>query len=456
MKKRIVICCDGTWNEPEKIDNDRIVPTNVLKMVRAILPRDADSGIEQVVFYDKGIGSDALGKLGRSFAGATGYGISNNIRECYNFLANNYVDGDDIYLFGFSRGAYTARSLSGMLAVIGLLNKEDLRFVPQAYDHYHNYTQTERRGSPHAALMQSLPVVMPRIKFLGVWDTVGAIGAPTPVIGKLQALLGKVWKRARVGFHNCALSPIVENAYQALAIDERRGPFRPAVWDARQQQSVVQQVWFAGVHSNIGGGYADAGLADVAMQWMVNRAFETGLVFNAHYLAARLRPDGMSKLEDSFKWGYKLLSALGVKPFVREIGCYADAGEMIHESVIQRIRDPHAGYRPRNLLGDGELWLEKLDERAVVVCQGRQVQIYRERGQLRRSIDNINAIVNFDKQVTTQCKVIDFTRERGARLTVDVPVAPGDRGKLECVLTGNKTFSVVWYQRGEIGIRFVS
>jgi hypothetical protein len=150
-----------------------------------------------------------------------------------------------------------------------------------------------------------------------------------------------------------------------------------------------------------------------------------------------------------------MLNYLGVKPYQREIGRYADVGEMIHESVIERIRDPHLAYRPKNLLGDGELWLEELDGREVIVCQGHQVQIHRERQQLRRAIDNITAAITIGSLAAAQCKVIDFTRERGARLAVDVRVAPGDHGTLECVLTGSQAFSVVWCQRGEMGVSFV-
>lgn len=114
-------------------------------MIRAVQPRDEECGIEQVAFYDKGVGTGALGVLDRSIGGGTGYGISTNMRNCYNFLANNYVPGDDIYLFGFSRGAYTVRSLAGMLQAVGILSKNDLGYVPEAYAYYH--TPPEERMS---------------------------------------------------------------------------------------------------------------------------------------------------------------------------------------------------------------------------------------------------------------------------------------------------------------------
>jgi len=319
MNKRIVICCDGTWNEPESVKDERKVPTNVIKMVRAVAARDERSGTDQIIYYDQGVGTGAVGVLDRHIGGGTGYGISKNIRDCYNFIANNYVAGDDIFFFGFSRGAYTVRSLGGMLAAVGLLSKNDLRYVPEAYAYYH-VEPDKRAQSDFHGLISQLPRSDVAIKFIGVWDTVGALGIPTPVLSRVQQWAGDRWERFRVGFHDCSLSDIVQNAYQALAIDERRGPFKPSIWDKAPKETHVLQTWFTGVHSNIGGGYPDAGLSDTALLWIVNRARECGLDISDDYMSDRVESNPLGKLEDSYSTGYKVLEFLRVKPHVRAIG----------------------------------------------------------------------------------------------------------------------------------------
>ncbi len=456
MKKRIVICCDGTWNEPEAIEGDRKIPTNVLKMVRAVMPRDEESNVEQIVFYDQGIGTGALGIVDRKIAAGTGYGISQNIRDCYNFLANNYMLGDNIFLFGFSRGAYTVRSFSGMLATVGLMGKNDLRYVPEAYAYY-QCDPKERSRSPFHEVLQDLPRTIPKIKFIGVWDTVGALGVPTPVLGTIQKWVGKVWKKVRVGFHDCNLIELVENAYQALAIDERRGPFRPALWDRRAGQRNVQQVWFAGVHSNIGGGYASYGISDLAFIWMVNRAIECGLIMSEDYLAKRVSPNKLDKIEDSYGTAYKFLEAVNVKPYVRPIGQCLKIGEMIHESVVKRIREMTPPYRPSNMfLPNGELRTVNDQERECVEINGLNVPIYKERQYLRRLADNAKATMTVHGQPSRPCQVIDFTKARGARLQVSTPIKVGVQLLLESTLTGAHESMVMWCRHDEIGVRFVA
>ena len=177
--KRIIICCDGTWNEAERLDSEnRQTSTNVLRMVRAISPVDTDSGMQQIVFYQTGIGTGGIGilkGLTRLLGGLTGLGISSNIQNAYRFIANNYTDGDEIYLFGFSRGAYTARSLAGMIGAVGLLHKADLDLLPKVYEYYR--TPPRRRSrSKYFELVAGLRRRFPKIAFLGVWDTVGSLG----------------------------------------------------------------------------------------------------------------------------------------------------------------------------------------------------------------------------------------------------------------------------------------
>ena len=134
-KRRIVLCLDGTWNEPERFTKagDKSETTNVLKMVRAILPCAPD-GADQIIYYDTGIGTQ--GPIGKIVGGGLGQGISKNIMQAYRFLANNYTGDEEIFLFGFSRGAYAARGLAGFIGAAGLLAKQHLAYVPEAYQLY--------------------------------------------------------------------------------------------------------------------------------------------------------------------------------------------------------------------------------------------------------------------------------------------------------------------------------
>ncbi len=327
MAKKIVICCDGTWNTP-----DSESPTNVVKSMRALRPTDS-AGTPQIVFYDQGVGTQGFAdKVG---GGAFGAGLSKNIQDAYRFLANNYDQDDVVYLFGFSRGAYTARSLTGLIGAIGLLRKTEMDALPGLYAIYR--TPPEKRDSDTIRQFRTLCVPPFRIWFLGVWDTVGALGIP---VTSLQWMFN-----SRHAFHNTELSDVVENAYQALAIDERRGPFKAAIWSKTnlRDHHYVEQVWFAGVHSNVGGGYPDTGLSDFAFNWMIAKAQSRRLEFDPRYLSSHIHPDVDGTLYNSRKGVYRLLRAS-----IRDVGYHAHANEAIHSSVLDR-RSRQAGYDPENL-----------------------------------------------------------------------------------------------------------
>jgi uncharacterized protein (DUF2235 family) len=259
--RRFIVCFDGTWNAPDKGAN----PTNVVKLVRAVA--NLANGISQVTFYDKGVGTGDV--LDRIAGGASGKGLTEIMVDGYRFLANNYADGDEIYIFGFSRGAYTARSLTGFIGLAGLLSPLDLGSdLSQAIDVYRN---SELSGEQKPEKIRELRLDRKQdvpIRCVGVWDTVGSLGIP----GDLgRRLLG-----AKFDFHDVQLSPKVEIALHAVGVDEKRSAFAPTLWvrpkDApAPAEQVVEQVWFPGVHSNVGGSYADAGLSDAALDWMIKR-----------------------------------------------------------------------------------------------------------------------------------------------------------------------------------------
>ena len=264
--KSLVICCDGTW----KSSDDRHV-SNIERIARTVATADAWNN-PQLTYYTNGVGTGVTW-FERAVGGAFGWGLDRALLGAYRFLALNYEPGDEVYVFGFSRGAYTARSLVGMISYLGLLTPEAvadgwLRDAIEAYrarpegslpEVLHGTRVARYRGAVHRS--------QPRIAFLGVFDTVGALGVPGIA-------------RRRYAFHDVRLGGIVDCARHALAIDERRRVFAPSVWEAGEETDVdVCQVWFEGAHSDIGGGYADHGPADLTLRWMVGEAAARGLAF---------------------------------------------------------------------------------------------------------------------------------------------------------------------------------
>lgn len=336
--KRIVICADGTWNDRDQVNKTtrRRRPTNVTKIARAVRTRARD-GVDQVVFYHDGIGTG--GPLDRITGGAFGRGIENNIRVLYRFIVYNYQPGDELYLFGFSRGAFTVRSLTGFMQQVGLIPKDGDYYVPEIYGCYES---NQPKGSP--AWTKAFHNVRdvrpcPPIRFVGVWDTVGALGAP--------GLLGQIFNRNKYKYHDVALTPAVEHAYQALAVDERRRPFAPDVWvRPRGWSGTLEQAWFPGVHSNVGGGCAPDGLANEALHWIGEKAEALGLEFDTKYLD-HFTPCFNAVLHESMTTMYRVM-----RPLKRVVGAHADDGEAIHQSALDRAALMGRGYCPENLPRD--------------------------------------------------------------------------------------------------------
>lgn len=332
MAKRIVVCADGTWNRPEK-DLAKEFPTNVLRLARAIDPKGAD-GVSQQVFYDWGIGSYYEQMLG----GTTGKGLNKNIMDDYRYIVQNYQSGDEIFLFGFSRGSYTVRSLSGLIYNCGILKRPNARLIEAAFEHYkkpgYSYAPD---GEKSIAFREAHSYKSRQIKFVGVWDTVGALGIPLSFLGLLDK---------KDEFYDTKIGPNVDIARHAMAIDEVRSDFEPTLWEPRDKLD-LKQVWFAGVHSNIGGSYApdkETGglLSDIPLEWMMQQAVEAGLVLETH-LKGSLNGQYDATLYNSRKHIYR-----SKRPLYRPID--HDMGEvLIHHSVKRRWEsDPK--YRPKNLL----------------------------------------------------------------------------------------------------------
>lgn len=331
MTKRIVICADGTWNRPEKnLEKDQ--PTNVLRFARAIKPKNAN-GKSQQVFYDWGIGSYYDQVIG----GATGKGINKNIMDDYRYIVQNYAPGDELYLFGFSRGSYTVRSLCGMINNCGILKRPDARLIQSAFELYKKSGKANKpEGAASKAFRQRHSHPSRKIRFVGVWDTVGALGIPFSFLGFLDK---------KDEFYDNKLGKNVEMARHAMAIDEIRSDFEPTVWKKRPGLD-LKQVWFAGVHSNIGGSYPpDKGtgglLSDIPLQWMLDEAHAAGLRFEPH-LRNSLNPRSDAKLYQSRKGMYR-----SKRPYYRPID-HKQSEILIHSSVRERW-EQDSKYRPRNL-----------------------------------------------------------------------------------------------------------
>ena len=333
--KRIIICADGTWNIRDQLDKKtgRRHPTNVTKIARGILPTAAD-GTPQVVYYHEGVGTN--GPLDRVTGGAFGSGMEENIRNLYRFIIYNFQPGDELYLFGFSRGAFTVRSLVGFMNKIGLIGKNDDYYVPELYACYEKNTGPGSKEWEKAFHNVRTQQPCPPIKFIGVWDSVGALGAP--------GLIGQMFNKKKYEYHDVGLNPHIENAFHALSIDERRKPFKPSIWKKPPQwNGQLQQAWFAGVHSNVGGSYSPDGLANEALHWIVQQAETLGLEVDRPFLEY-FKPCFNSTLNDSMTAAYRVMG-----PFIRSIGKHLKDGECLHQSVVDRMQHGPSHYHPENL-----------------------------------------------------------------------------------------------------------
>jgi uncharacterized protein (DUF2235 family) len=337
--KRIIICCDGTWNTPDKSTSGIPLHTNLVKIAQAIKPV-SDFGVRQLTYYNVGIGTSGT-FLKKWYDGATGSGISKNIIEAYNYLILNYDLNDELFFFGFSRGAFTVRSLAGLIRNSGILRKDSIDMVDRAYKLYKSRSKSSHPKQKEATLFRKTYAVADKvpIKFIGVWDTVGSLGNPL-VINTIFSAISPVTLSNR--FHDAELSSIVQNAFHAIAIDEKRRSFEPTIW-IKQIDSLNQHVdqrWFIGAHSNIGGGYPSTALSDIALEWMIEKAKSCKLDIDPPEIA----PNHLKSPDESWKGFYKLIPRLN-----RPIGKAKNSFEELHSSVNKRY-DEDPDYRPKNLV----------------------------------------------------------------------------------------------------------
>lgn len=315
-RKRIVVCCDGTWQDS---DGDYQTPSNVTRLARAIPPVGVDTStiphepIPQIIFYQNGVGTGSNSLYDKFIGGATGEGLADHIREAYSFICLNYNPGDEIFLVGFSRGAFTARSISSLINAAGLLTAKGLAFFVQVFEDWEFQQKKDFQSKwPNLPFVGHKPPVTDphyqrqliekgltrpniKVKCVAVWDTVGGLGIP------LLGLLPQP-PSTDFAFVDTRVESNIEYAFQALALDEHRRSFSPTVWDWPHVESydlkVLKQTWFPGVHSDIGGSYDDTALANLTLAWMVSQ-LDPILTMNHEYIVEMIKPDADPDSGDS-------------------------------------------------------------------------------------------------------------------------------------------------------------
>lgn len=375
MPKRIVLCFDGTWNTPaelhdglaelhenferlaglgdakmreaiEHVDPNAGIETNVCRFYRSVLRLGAgDVGpgeLQQTKWYDKGVGTDWYDRIR---GGAFGLGLSRKIREGYQYLSDTYDDGDEVFVLGFSRGAYTARSFVGMIRNCGLLPKGSSGGSPDSAELLEAYELYRARDSgPDSERAQffrakeKAPLIP--IKLLGVWDTVGALGVP------LESF--DAFNKEQFAFHDTELSGIVQNAFHAVAVDEHREPYKVTLWDPKLKlDQVIEQRWFVGAHADVGGGYSSRVLSDITLRWMQEKAQSCGLKLDKTGIPAVSEVSTLGTVTDSFKQFLGGVFGLFSKRYYRPV-CMEKFGREVVDSTVPNRMKNSITYRPKN------------------------------------------------------------------------------------------------------------
>ena len=373
--KRIAILIDGTWDKEGAGGNTNVAKLDTAgKVSGAALIKEKAGDIAQKVHYHDGVGAEG-DLLTRLLGGAIGLGLKKIIQDAYELLVADYASGDEVYIFGFSRGAYAARALAGLIGASGIQRRNDSAVFEVAWKHYRVAPAvrggTQNAGSSdqktiadyHGLAQQQAFHDTRSIKCVAVWDTVGSYGIPA---GFGLAPLARYVSLLALGFHDTSFGEHIAVGLHAVGVDEHRRPFVPTFWTiprGQQPKGHVEQTWFAGAHENVGGGYADCGLSDQALIWMIARVQAlTGLEFDAQAVKSNTKPSISGAVVDSTKGWWldhvfphyrKVLSAVAVHHgyfFNTEDRDKENINERVHWSVVaKRAAGGAASYAPPNL-----------------------------------------------------------------------------------------------------------
>ena len=350
--RNLIVCCDGTWNTPDQKHDGVPTPTNVVRLFNSVAGKDG-KGRPQVKYYHPGVGTEG-NWWDKIAGGAAGVGLSKNVMSAYKWLAVHYQPGDRIFMFGFSRGAYTVRAAAGMMGRCGLLMLADLsddevwKRVDKAYKQGYRGRQPRKKWAGKWEFHGTGSPKSVGIHFLGVWDTVGALGIPNDM-----AILNLLDNTKAYAFFDTTLGDGVVNARHAVALDEMRASFAPTLWDVKAGRKGLKQIWFPGVHSDVGGGYPETGLSDGALEWMMDEARACGLAFHKG-MSGQVKPDSLGTLHDSRSGLFELMRSL---PRSVPLIAKSNTGKLLHRSVMERHDNPpitQGPYRPTRVLDTGE------------------------------------------------------------------------------------------------------
>ncbi|RPD82481.1 hypothetical protein L226DRAFT_528639 [Lentinus tigrinus ALCF2SS1-7] len=338
--KRIIVCCDGTWQDGLDA-RQKWKYTNILRLARSINHVDDrfDPPVHQVVFYQNGIGTENL--YDKIIDGVTGASLANKVEEAYGFVAHNYRPGDEIFLFGFSRGAYTARMVAMFIGAIGVLDRTQMDHFASIFLAYQKRGKAEDEEEKRLLDEELEPWTSSSasgkmrvkagpghfsIKVIGVFDTVGSVGMPEELTLTSQKI------KNIFGFPNHRLGHHIKRAYQALALDETRADFTCAKFEqtqmGRESGQVLKQCWFTGSHCDIGGGFEEHDLSDLTLNWLIAN-IEDALSFNYDYVTSLPQPDapwGTQPPHDPLTGIYKVAKVSRRQP-------PSETDEVTHETI---------------------------------------------------------------------------------------------------------------------------
>lgn len=439
--RKLIVFNDHSWRRPQFRSKRRPVQGNATLAARCL--RDETlSGQRQISLLQNDFQTkwSPVRWLKRNF----GFGLCKEILQAYEFLAQNYISGDEIYLIGAGRGGFALQYTAYLISVAGLLETDSLDKISNAYN-YSRLTGSARRGPSGLALRDSFKSRDVPIRFIGCWDTVGSHGVPVRGLRNFSSLWSEFLSE-----NVCASA---QTAFQAFALDEFNPSYKPHIWIGVKSEQIkrLEQVWFAGDHANVTGGQRDSRLSDVALHWLLNKASEEGLSFDEQKIDDLSTPDSMGCLSEP-RLTDKIIQKLARTETLRKVGradthlsrSQIPGTEKIHVSVFEKEKNDN-DYSPRayNALPSDSLMIA-MDKDAL----------HKSNRKYGRHLINCPATLLVD-QSRYNGNVVDFS-EGGARiwLHLDVPIGTTVTLRSPVLLEADYNARVVWKKDQSVGVEF--